>query len=367
MFSLDNLVIGGDTTVIIAEAGVNHLNRKDYAENLISTASAAGANIVKFQTYSASSLVTKRAPRFWQWDGEAVSDGTQFDSYSRLESHDPEFTLFLANTCTKFGVTFMSTPFDNEAVDLLDRIGCGAFKVASCDITNLPLLRHIASKKKPIFLSTGASTIYEIKVAVNIIRQIYQECPLVIMHCVLTYPTRPSDANLGALIELKREFPGAVLGLSDHTIGPLIPAASVLLGVKVIEKHYTFDKSLPESADHWLSVDQLELTQLVRDVRLLEKTISLGYKSISPSESMARAYARRSVVAKLRINKGEKFGIDNLTCKRPGTGISPWYFDQIIGLTAARDIEYDQLITDSDIFEDADFKKITPATLKYES
>jgi len=359
-FNVGNLYVGGQKTIVIAEAGVNHLKRTDYAEQLIKTAKDAGVDIIKFQTYDAKKLTTKDAPRFWNWEGERLEAGSQYDSYDVLATPERDFTQKLISICDKYDIEFMSTPFDLDSVNMLNEIGCKAFKIASGDITNFPLLREVAKIGKPVFLSSGASDILDIKLAISELTKIKPNLDICIMHCNLCYPSRPEDANLSAVIDIKSHFPNYEIGLSDHTIGPLIPAASCLLGVKAIEKHYTFDNSLPDSADHWLSINSIGMSKMVNMLRTLEKAYGNELKGVNKSEERARANARRSMVARGKINKGEKFTSENIIMKRPGSGISPIYYDEIIGLTASRDLNDDQIIMPTDIIEDASFKPITP-------
>lgn len=361
-FNMGDVIVGGEQTVVVAEAGVNHLKDLALAEELISSAAIAGADIVKFQTYEAAKLATKNAPRFWDWEGERDPSGSQYDSYNILATPEREFTEKLIKLCEKHSVEFMSTPFDPESATMLAEIGCKGFKMASGDITNTPLLRHVAKQRLPIFLSTGASSIPEIKFAIEEIEKI-ANVPICIMHCTLCYPTRARDANLSALLHLQKEFPGYTLGLSDHTIGPAIPAASPLYSCKVIEKHYTIDKTLPDSADHWLSIDTQELVTMVEMLRQVEKAVGSGVKSLLECEHRTRANARRSLVAQCRIRRGAKFTTENLTVKRPSGGVSPIYIDEIVGLTAARDIQGDEIIYPSDAMEDAEFKPIDSEVL----
>lgn len=362
-FKVGDVTIGGQHTVVIAEAGVNHLKNLTLAEELISSAALAGADIVKFQTYDAAKLTTKNAPRFWDWDGERDKAGSQFDSYSVLATPEREFTENLAALCKKHSIEFMSTPFDIDSASMLAAIGCKAFKIASGDITNTPLLRYVAEQKVPIFLSTGASSIPEIRHAIEQI-ETTADVPICIMHCTLCYPTRASDANLSALLHLRKEFPGYILGFSDHTIGPAIPASSPLYGCKVIEKHYTIDKTLPDSADHWLSIDPKELSIMVAMLRQVEKAVGTGHKSLLECEHRTRTNARRSLVAQGQIRCGDKFSLKNLTAKRPSGGISPIYIDELIGLTATRDIKDDEIIYPADALEDAEFKPIDSKLLE---
>jgi len=351
VFHIENVEVGGDKTVVIAEAGVNHLGRMDYAEELVKTAARAGADIVKFQTYKADTLTTKHAERFWSWEGERDEEGSQHDSYSILDSFGQNEHKALKDLCDEYGVVFMSTPFDNEAVDLLVEIGSKAFKIASCDVTNLPFLAYVGQTKLPIFLSTGAATIDEIRAAVDTLES--NGCPnICIMHCTLCYPTDPKDSNLHAINHIAEEFPDYVLGLSDHTLGTIVPAASILYGVKAIEKHYTFDKTLPDSADHWLSLNEAELAQMVAQVRELELAISDkesgGKKVLLEAETPAHSFARRSVVAATDIPEGTTITADMLAVKRPGTGLAPEFYDRIVGSVARTSLEKDQLLEMSD-------------------
>lgn len=347
-FKIGNVEIGGDRTVIIAEAGVNHIGRMDYAEELVKTAARAGADIVKWQTYKADKLTTRRAPRFWNWSGERVKGGSQHDSYSILDNFNrPEYEK-LRDLCYKYDVEFLSTPFDENSVDMLVELGMKGFKIASGDITNVPLIRYIARKGLPILLSTGASSVDEIRHAVKTIES-EGNTQICVMHCTLSYPTDPEDANLAALRDLEVHFPNYPLGLSDHTLGPRIASGSVLLGAKAIEKHYTFDKTLPDSADHWLSLDEPELAQLVSDVRLFEKAYGSGEKVVLESEKLARANARRSLVTARTIEKGEEFTPENLRPKRPGHGISPIFYDQLLGARASKDLQEDAPLQAEDV------------------
>ena len=339
--------IGGPRTIVIAEAGVNHLGRLDYAEELVKTAARAGADIVKFQTYKAENLTTKDAPRFWSWEGEVAEEGSQFDSYSLLDSFGREQHAQLLELCHKYGVEFLSTPFDEDAADMLVDIGIKGFKIASCDLNNLRFLSHIASKGLPILLSTGAGTIEDIRRAVETI-EAEGNSQIGILHCTLCYPTEPTDSNLAALHDIRNHFPDYVLGLSDHTLGTTVPAASVLYGAKVIEKHYTFDKTLPYSADHWLSLDEAELAKMVEEVRTLEVAIGHGRKEVLECETPAHNCARRSVVAAMKIPADTEITADMLAIKRPGTGLPPEFFDRIVGTRSVREIAVDTLLTMED-------------------
>lgn len=361
-FKVGNVLVGGGKTVVITEAGVNHLKDYDLADRLISEAAKAGADIVKFQTYSAKHLTTKTAPRFWDWEGEEKEDGSQFDSYDKLATPEYEFNKFLKERCEAHGVEFMSTPFDVLAIDTLERLNTPAYKIASGDITNFILLDAVAKTKKPIFLSTGGSTTAEIRAAVTRLESggVKDIC---IMHCTLCYPTRKEDANIRAIGALARDFPNYMIGYSDHTIGPFIPSLSIGFGCVVIEKHYTVDKTLPDSADHWLSIDTSELKVMVQNLRTAEAALGDFSKSLVKSEEPARQNARRSLVVTRDVKKGEIITEDMLTAKRPSIGIPPNKIDEVIGLTIGTNLSSDSVLMPEHIVEDGTFKRIYPSTI----
>ena len=339
--------IGSGEPFFIAEAGVNHLGSLDLGERLIREAAEAGAHAIKFQSYKAKNLCTKDAPRFWDWEGEVDSEGSQFDSYSHLDSFGEADHAELKRMCDYYGIEFMSTPFDDEATDYLDRVGISAYKVASCDLTNHPLLRNIASKRKIVMLSTGAGSIDEIRSAVSILREGTDK--IVIMHCNLKYPTDDHEINLRMIDHLKEEFPECVMGLSDHTMNLWTPAFAYALGATVFEKHYTVDKTLDKSADHWLSVDPPEVSQIIENINLAVTLLGSREKKCTESEERAKLYARRSIVSISDIKKGEMLTDKNLACKRPGTGLSPTMLHKILGRFATRDIPDDQILTMEDV------------------
>ena len=348
MFRIGKIEFKKNKTVIIAEAGVNHNGKLKFGKRLIDEAKKAGADIIKFQTYKAKKLTTKNAPRFWNWQGELKKNGTQYDSYSNLDSFTKNEYRQLINYCKKKKIEFLSTPFDEESANMLVEIGMKGFKVASSDITNHPFLEFLAKKKLPILLSTGASSINEIKEAVRIIKKNGNE-KILIMQCTLCYPTKPQDANLLAINDIKRNFPKYLVGLSDHTLGIEIASASVLYGVSAIEKHFTFNKKLLKSADHWLSIDPGELKKLVENVRTINLSMGNGKKIALKCENQARKFARRSIVANKKITKGEVLTKNKICFKRPGTGISPSLLKKVLGKRAKKEITYDKLITFKDL------------------
>jgi len=334
----------------IAEAGVNHLGSIKLGERLIREASQAGAQAIKFQSYKAENLCTKDAPRFWDWEGELDDKGSQFDSYSHLDSFGEEEHVELKRLCDDYNIEFMSTPFDDEATDYLDRVGIRAYKIASCDVTNHPLLAHVGTKKKIVMLSTGAASLDEIQQAVDVLEKAGTD-KIVIMHCNLKYPTDPEDINLSMIKSIQKKFGDKyVMGLSDHTRQVETPSFSVMLGANVVEKHYTVDKTLEKSADHWLSVDPSEVKEVVRLMNLSHLMRGTSEEKVcTESEERAKLYARRSIVSLRKIKKGEVFTKENIGCKRPGTGISPIHFEEIIGSKSQSDIEEDNVLTPTEV------------------
>ena len=348
MFRIGKIEFKKNKTVIIAEAGVNHNGKLKFGKRLIDEAKKAGADIIKFQTYKAKKLTTKNAPRFWNWQGELKKNGTQYDSYSNLDSFTKNEYRQLINYCKKKKIEFLSTPFDEESANMLVEIGMKGFKVASSDITNYPFLEFLAKKKLPILLSSGASSINEIKEAVRIINKNGNK-KILIMQCTLCYPTKPQDANLLAINDIKRNFPKYLVGLSDHTLGIEIASASVLYGVSAIEKHFTFNKKLLKSADHWLSIDTGELKKLVDNVKIINLSMGNGKKIALKCENQARKFARRSIVANKKITIGEVLTKNKICFKRPGTGISPSLLKKVLGKRAKKEITYDKLIMFKDL------------------
>ena len=333
---------------IIAEAGVNHNGDYDLAIRLVDEAVKAGAHAIKWQIYKADTLCIKDSPRFWEWDGEIKKEGTQYDSYSQLDKFPLCDYVKVSDYCRQKGIEFMATPFDNEAIDFMESINVNSYKISSSDCTNIPFIKRIASLGKTIVLSTGACTLAEIDNAVKAIESEGNR-NIVLLHCILKYPTDPGDANLKMISTLKELYPHYVIGFSDHTLGTAVPIASIAFGAQVIEKHYTVDKTLPKSADHWLSVDPTELKQLVKGTRDVAKAIGEAWARPIESETAARNNARRSIVVKKPIKQGECITEDNLTSKRPGYGLSPMYFDVFLGRKAKRDLDTDHIIGFDDV------------------
>lgn len=301
----------GHPCYIVAEAGVNHDNSPDTARDLVAGAQGFGADAIKFQSYTASKLAAAESPLYWK--GEAKSQRAVFEGLDKL----PIEVLGEIIEETDFPV--FSTPFDLEAVDDLDRFGVPCFKIASADITYHDLIRHVASKGKPVIISTGASMLSEVAAAVEVCRKEGNE-QLVLLQCTLKYPCPPSSINLKAMQTLRQEF-GFPVGLSDHSIGIAVPLAAAALGACMLEKHFTLAKETKGSPDHWLSADRLDLSRIVRGVRDAEAALGCALKLPDPIEAEAQLYARRSVTSAKDIPVGATLTPDMLTCKRPATGI----------------------------------------------
>lgn len=325
---------------IIAEAGVNHNGDVNRAKQMIIEAKKAGADAVKFQTFVSKNLVSFFAPKAQyqiQTTGKAES---QLEMLQKLELSFEHFTM-LSQFAKEAAIDFLSTPFDLDSIDFLTKLNMPLWKIPSGEITNLPYLWKIAATKKPIILSTGMSTMEEIGEALEIFKD-YDRGDITLLHCNTEYPTPFSDVNLRAMLSIRDSF-GVNVGYSDHTVGIEIPIAAVALGACVIEKHFTLDKTLP-GPDHKASLEPDELATMVSAIRNVEQAIGDGVKQPSQSELKNRAIVRKSIVAKSDIHKGEQFTDMNLTTKRPGDGISPMKWDEIIGRAASRDFQADEKI-----------------------
>ena len=327
---------------IIAEAGVNHNGSADLAKRLIDVAYNSGADAVKFQTFKAENLVSKNAQKAdYQKQTTDVSE-SQFDMIKKLELDVDTHKELIAH-CQKKDIMFLSTPFDHESIDLLSDLGLQIFKIASGEITNLPYLRHVGSLDKQVILSTGMSNLKEVGDALNIlINAGTSKDNITVLHANTMYPTPMEDVNLNAMLTIQKEFDVAV-GYSDHTLGIEVDIAAVAMGASCIEKHFTLDKTM-EGPDHKASLEPKELKELVSSIRNIEKAFGSSEKKPSPSESVNIDISRKSIVAKIDIKKDEKFTDKNITTKRPGNGISPMKWDEIVGSIAQKDYKDDELI-----------------------
>lgn len=328
-------------TFIIAEAGVNHNGSPDLARQLIDAAVQAGADAVKFQTFHADSVVTSTAHKAKYQKQTTSSDESQYEMIKRLELSDETFRD-LAAYAEKKGVIFLSTPFDEESVDLLDEIGVPAFKIPSGEITNFPLLKKIAEKRKPIILSTGMATLGEVEEAVACLRK-HGVQEIILLHCTTSYPAPIHSVNLRAMETLRCAFKVPV-GYSDHTEGITIPISAVAMGAQVIEKHLTLDKKIP-GPDHRASLGPDELKAMVQAIRDVERAFGNGVKGPSEEEEAIKSVARKSIVANKDIRAGELIKEDALAIKRPGTGIEPKYIERVLKMKTRSTISKDQVIT----------------------
>jgi N,N'-diacetyllegionaminate synthase len=329
------------STIIIAEAGVNHNGSIKNAFKLIDIAKKAGADIVKFQTFKAEKVVSRYAQKAEYQKKFSNTNETQFEMLKKLELSYEQLNL-ISKYCIKKGIIFLSTPFDIESIDILERLNMGMYKIPSGEITNLPYLIKVASLGKPIILSTGMSSLDEIDIALNILKT-NGAADVYVLHCNTQYPTPFEDVNLLAMNTIKNRF-SVKVGYSDHTLGIEIPIAAVALGAQIIEKHFTLDKNM-EGPDHKASLEPDELKKMIIAVRNIEKSIGNGIKKPSDSERKNMEVARKSIVAKTNIFAGEVFTEDNLTVKRPGNGISPMKWFEVLGKTANKNFKEDELIT----------------------
>jgi N,N'-diacetyllegionaminate synthase len=329
-------------TLIIAEAGVNHNGDMALAKQLIAAAAEAGADLVKFQTFVASKIISKTAPKAEYQKGATDPEESQQEMVRKLEL-TKENHLELIDECKRKGIGFFSTAFDLDSIDLLEAFDSEYVKAPSGELTNLPYLRYLTRHGKPVLLSTGMANLGEIEAAIDVIELAgTPREKITVLHCTTEYPTPMEDVNLRAMVNIGHAL-GVKVGYSDHTRGIEIPIAAVALGAIVIEKHFTLDRSLP-GPDHRASLEPDELKAMVAGIRNIERALGDGIKRPSPSELKNKPIARKSLVAAREIKAGELFSPDNLTAKRPGTGISPMKWDEVIGRTAARDFNEDELI-----------------------
>ncbi|MFO8078743.1 MAG: N-acetylneuraminate synthase family protein [Armatimonadota bacterium] len=337
----------GAPAYVIAEAGVNHECDMDVALRMIDEAAAAGADAIKFQTYRADTLTTRWAPRYWEHPEES---GTQYAIYQNADDFWRDDYEKLFARADEVGIEWLTTPFDLDAVQWLAEMGMAAWKIASADLTNWPLIRAAARHGNPMILSTGGATLDEVRGAVDVVRETGND-QIVLLHCVLAYPTRDEDMNLLRIPRLQREFPDVVIGLSSHSVPDecvTVPTAAVALGAKVVENHFTLDTSRP-GEDHYLSVDPTMLKTLVDNIRVVEAALGSEEITILPCEQPARKYARRSIVAAVDIPAGTVLERDHLIMKRPGTGVPPTELERMLGRNTLRTIEEDQLVTWDDV------------------
>tara|TARA_B100000029_G_scaffold516583_1_gene631437 strand:- start:3219 stop:4226 length:1008 start_codon:yes stop_codon:yes gene_type:complete len=328
--------------IIIAEAGVNHNGSIPMAKEMIDVAADAGADLVKFQTFTAEKLVIKTAKKADYQKNSSDQTESQFQMIKKLELSRNDHEILLEH-CNKNNIQFLSTPFDRQSINLLDEINIPFFKIPSGEITNLPYLRHIGGIGKPVVISTGMATISEVKNAMSILLDAgIKQNDITVLHCNSEYPSPMKDVNLKAMQTLENEL-GVKVGYSDHTLGIEVSVAAVAMGAKVIEKHFTLDRNL-YGPDHGASLEPSELKEMISAIRNIERALGDGVKKPSQSEIKNLLISRKSIVSKRPIKKGELFSKENLTVKRPGNGISPMKWDEILGSVSIRDYLKDELI-----------------------
>ena len=329
-------------TLIIAEVGVNHNGDLALARQLIDVAAVAGADLVKFQTFTADRLATRAAQKADYQNRTTTSTESQHEMLSRLELTDAMHHELIAHCATR-KIGFFSTGFDIESVDLLVRHGQNHFKIPSGEITNLPYLRHIGRLGKSVILSTGMANLGEIEAAIDALEAAgTPRAMLTVLHCTTEYPTPMAEVNLRAMLSIHAAF-GVAVGYSDHTQGIEVAIAAVAMGATVIEKHFTLGRNLP-GPDHKASLEPAELNAMVAAIRNIEVALGDGIKRLTTSEARNRPVVRKSLVASRAIKSGALFTAENITAKRPATGISPMRWDEVIGKTALRDFGPDELI-----------------------
>jgi N,N'-diacetyllegionaminate synthase len=330
-------------TYIIAEAGVNHNGSLELAKKMIDVAVDAKVDAVKFQTFKAEKVVSRYSPKAEYQKKTTTAAESQLEMVKKLELDEVAHEKLLSY-CHSRNMQFLSTPFDLESIDLLNKLGLKIFKIPSGEITNLQYLRKIGALKKEIILSTGMANLGEIEEGLDVLTVAGAKSKdITILHCNTEYPTPMQDVNLKAMQTIKFAFPGISVGYSDHTEGIEVSIAAVAMGATIIEKHFTLDKNM-KGPDHKASLEPAELKAMVHAIRNIEKALGTGIKKPSPSELKNKPIARKSIVAAKNIQKGESFTEENLTAKRPGTGISPMRWDEVIGQRAGKDYQQDELI-----------------------
>lgn len=329
-------------TIIIAEAGVNHNGNYEMAIKMIDEAKAAGADYVKFQTAKPELVISTFAPKA-EYQKETTGNGeSQLEMCKAIHLPLTDYKP-LKEYCDKVGIGFMSTPFDLVSIDFLEPLDMDYYKIPSGEITNLPYLRAIAAKDRKVIISTGMSELPEIEEALQVLENGgLKRSDIIVLHCNTEYPTPMRDVNLRAMLDIRDRL-GVAVGYSDHTNGIEVPIAAVALGAEVIEKHFTLDKTLP-GPDHKASLEPQELKAMVDAIRNIEAALGDGKKKVTDSERPNIIVARKSIVAARPIKAGEVYTEENVTVKRPGNGISPMKWDDVLGKTAPRDFEYDELI-----------------------
>ena len=330
---------------IIAEAGVNHNGSLELALRLVDGAVKAGADAVKFQTFNTEKMISPTAAKAEYQKRNTKETESQFEMAKQMELNHEEFQV-IALRCKEKGITFMSTPFEEDSADFLETIGIAAYKMASGELTNLPFLAHVARKRKPMIVSTGMADLQEVKTAVRTIRS-SGNTNLILLHCTSNYPTPPEDVNLKAMKTLANTF-NVPVGYSDHTAGIEVAIAAVALGACVIEKHFTLDHNLP-GPDQKASLDIRDFIKLVESIRKIEKAFGTGAKEPTKSEISMAKVVRKSLHVKRDLSQGHSLGPEDIVAMRPGTGISPALIDQILGRKLNKAIRSGTILKEEDL------------------
>ncbi len=326
--------------LIIAEAGVNHNGDIELAKRLVDAAYNAGADYIKFQTFKADNLVTAKARKADYQEKQTGAEESQYSMLKKLELSYRDF-MVLNDYCRIKRISFLSTPFDNESIEFLDKLGMDVWKIPSGEVTNYPYLVKIAETQKPIILSTGMCTMDDVNSAIQVLNS--HGCgPITLLHCTTEYPAPYAEVNLRAMDTLRSTF-NLPVGYSDHTQGIVIPIAAAAMGAVVLEKHFTLDRTM-EGPDHKASLEPAELTAMVEAIRCVEISLGDGVKNPTDSERRNMGIARKSIVALRQIREGERFTSENITTKRPGSGISSMRWNEVLGQFAKRSFEEDELI-----------------------
>lgn len=320
-----------EPTFVIAEGGINHNGELKIAKKIVDKAKKAGADAVKFQTFTANDLTSTKS--------------NYYKLFKKLELTDKDFKELYEYSKEK-NIIFLSTPFSNNAINLLEKLDVPAFKIASGDLTNSPLIEYASTKNKPMIISTGMSNLKEIRDAIKVVKK-HGNNKIILMHSVSSYPTPYKDVNLKVIQNLKNEFPYTI-GFSDNGDDLLVPVIAVVMGAKVIEKHFTINKKL-NGPDQKLSSDPIELQNIIQNIRKVEKMMGNGIKKCEPSELQNIVEARRSITAKIEILQGQKIKAEFIDFKRPATGISPKFMKKVLGKTARKEIKIDESIKWDDL------------------
>ena len=337
----DKFIGEGCPAFVVVEAGCNHEGSLELAKKLVDGAVLGGADAIKFQHYEPKKLATRSVPFFWVDKKEGTS---QFKKYTEQKLLTKKGFKDIAEYCKKKNIIFFSTPFDNKNADFLEDLQVPLYKIAATDLTNIPFLKYVARKGRPVAFSAGMCTVGEIEEAIDAMRSVGND-QLIPMHCIVVYPAPAGLANLNMIKTLQKLFPDYPIGFSDHTFGVNIPAIAASLGAKMIEKHYTLDKSMTGTSDHVFSIDADDLKRMVDNIREAEVCMGSHVRALLPEEKGAYLYGRRKVVADKNISKGSIIKADLIACKRSADGLYPKYFDMLIGRKAKVDIKEDEGIT----------------------